>query len=1070
MLLAAWLLVGQIGFSQAIFINEFLASNSAGITDEFGQHDDWVELFNAEAVPINIGGMYLTDNLGQPKKWQVPGTNPAATTIQPGGFLLLWLDGEPAQGVLHINFKLGASGEDLGLFKADGSQVDALSFGPQTNNVSYGRIADGAASWQFFTTPTPLATNAGIPGGSFAAAPMASVEGGFFASGISVALTSTTPNAQIRYTLDGSEPDATAQWYSAPLQINHNTTLRARTFASGHLPSAVASHTYLFDAPHTFPVVALSFKDGDFFDPATGIYPNYTENWKRPVHVEFFETDGMPGFSQAATVEVHGTGSAQFAQKSLRIKAVATNGSGFFEHPIFPDQPFEAYKNLLLRNAGQDWNVTMFRDAFVASLAADLTDLGGVIEPPKLYLQAFRPGVAYLNGQYWGIHNLREHIKTDYIEQHFGLSESEIDLLENDGEAVAGDFDRWNDFTEFLNTHHFSNEQHQAQLEQRLDLDHFLDYNAFNIVIDNSDWPGNNIRRWRKRNGNDARWRYLSFDFDFGFGLVKIDGNDVLFNTGDASANSLARALNATSTAWPNPWWTTLPLRKAMESPDFRRNFINRTADFLNVLFSPERVGSRIDEFVALYAPEMQRHFDRWTQGYNPWADNLVILRKFGNDRPAFVRQQFVDFFDEIGGTATVHLAAQPAGGGGIRFSTLNLSAANLPWNGQYFTGVEIPVEADAAPGYVFSNWSKLTLGPNKATTTTLESDETLTAFFEKGSTAKDTIVINEINYHSPNGGDWVELFNPNPHAVDISGWVLEDESGGYFNLPANTVMQPAAFLVLVENEGAFTSFYPQTSNWLGSFGGGHHGFGLSKGGERISLKNANLTLIDTVRYDDKLPWPPDADGTGFTLQLIDWSADNALPEFWQALPPTPGLPNQPANLTQTIDFQPIGNQFSIALPIVLQATASSGLSVSFTVMDGPAILNGDVLTLTGLTGVVTVRASQQGNTVWQPAPPVFRSFEVLELPGSGGGPVFPVVLPNPVGPTVGVHFSNKEDGPVSLTVSAVSGVEMMCKKANLTAGDHFMEMDATALLKGYYFLTIRAMGQRQVVVPFVKQ
>ncbi|MBI5915628.1 MAG: lamin tail domain-containing protein, partial [Bacteroidetes bacterium] len=89
-------------FSQAIFINEFLASNSNGLTDEHGQPDDWMELFNAGATPIDIGGMYVTDDLAQPVKWQIPATDPAASTIPPGGFLLLWLDGETAQGVLHV--------------------------------------------------------------------------------------------------------------------------------------------------------------------------------------------------------------------------------------------------------------------------------------------------------------------------------------------------------------------------------------------------------------------------------------------------------------------------------------------------------------------------------------------------------------------------------------------------------------------------------------------------------------------------------------------------------------------------------------------------------------------------------------------------------------------------------------------------------------------------------------------------------------------------------------------------------------------------------------------------------
>jgi hypothetical protein len=1065
---AAWLLAISWGFSQPVFINELLPSNTNGLADEAGQHDDWLELYNSSPNPVDVGGMYLTDNLGQPDKWKIPTTNPAATTIPPNGFLLFWLDGEPTQGVSHAIFKLSAGGEEIGLFAQDGSQLDTVSFGPQTANVSYGRSTDGGADFQFFISPTPLASNDGSNGGSFAEAPIASLEGGFYNGSIAVSLTTLTP-AQIRYTLDGSEPDANSTLYDEPLDFSQNTTLRARAFAIGQLPSPVITHTYFFDATHTMPVVALSFKPDDFFDPAMGIYPNYTQDWGRPVQVEFFEEDGKRAFSQAAIAEVHGTGSASFPQKSLKIKALANNGDGYFQYPIFPDQPFEEYKNLLLRNGGQDWNVTLMRDGFVSSLASDLSDLDGILAEPKLHLQAFRPGVAYLNGQYWGIHNLQEQMKADYVSQHFDLKVDEFDLIENDAEVVAGDMERWEDFVDFLNTHNFVNVEHYKQLKIRLDLPHFMDYATFNIISDNADWPGNNLRRWRERNSNDARWRFLSFDFDLSFGLLNIDGSNLLFNTGDASANSLARALDASSNNWPNPWWTTLPLRKAMESPDFRHGFINRSADFLNVLFAPERVESRMDKFEAMYAPEIQRHFDRWSQGWNPWSDNLVIMRRFGEERPAFVRQHFVDFFDEITGVASVSLSAEPADGGGISISTISLPPAKLPWDGTYFTGVEIPISADPAPGFVFQKWSDASTEAVKSLN--LGGDVAITAIFEKGSKATDAIVINEINYNSPDGGDWAELFNPNDHAVDISGWVLADEGGGYFNLPDNTVLEAGGYLVLVENMEEFSAFNPQVGNALGSFGDGGHGFKLNNGGELISLKNADLVLIDSVRYDDELPWSPDADGTGLSLQLSHSDLDNALAESWAAQLPTPGQQNQVAPLEQTIDFKPIGNQFTIALPIVLQATATSGLPVSFTVMDGPATVAGNILTLTGLTGMVTVRASQQGGGDWQPAPPVTQSLEVRLPLGDDGGSFFPYIVPNPIRGMLGVHFKNEADGgDVDLAVTTVNGVVLLRKKLEaVMAGNHFVSLDASGWPVGFYFLTIRAKNQRQVVVPFVK-
>lgn len=970
-------------FSQQIFINEFLASNSNVLADETGDYDDWVELFNPGPLPVNIAGMYVTDNLNQPTQWRIPDTDAQKTTIAPGGFLLLWFDKEMAQGPLHVNAKLSADGEDIGLFAADGvTLIDGLTFGPQSSNVSYGRVPDGGPAFQFFPQPTPNEPNQPAIGGEYAEKPLASVDGGFFNTSFELVLSTTMPDAEIRYTLDGSLPANSSALYSAPLTITQTTTLRAVTFAPGFLPSQALTHTYLFENEHVFPVMALSFNEDDFFDPATGIYENFLEDWERPVSVEFFEEDST-AFNQEAVVEIHGTGSAQNAQKSLRIKAKANGGSGFFEHPVFPDLDFDRYKTLVLRNSGQDWNVTMFRDAFVSSLAGDLSDVGSLIERPRLYLQGFRPSVVYLNGKYWGIYNIREHVSSRYVEQHFDLKPNEFDLLENDNEAKEGDFERWNFFKQFLLSNHFVQDTQFAQLGSFLDLPHFLDYNAFNILIDNGDWPGNNYRRWRERT-NDARWRFLTFDLDLSFGLFSHQPDTILWNTGDASSNSLARALDSTSYLWPNPHWATLPLRRAMENAAFRRDFINRTADFLNVLFEPQRMNARIDEFKALYLPEIQRHFDRWTGGWNAWENNLQILRKFADERPQHLRQQFIDYFSEISGTAKITLEVSPPGAGQILFSTVHLQSSNLPWTGEYFAGVDIPVTAVAAPGYVFAGWSAPAMGSQLSGKINLSADTVLIAYFISGSAAKDTIVINEINYNSAaakNSGDWVELFNPNDHSVDISGWVFQDESG-YYNMPGNTVMAPGSYLVLAESKSEFSLIYPGVVNVIGNFGQGEQGFKLSNSSELVQLRNASLEVIDSVRYADKQPWPPAADGTGASLQLVHWELDNALPQSWKADTPTPGSPNYIPFKEQTITFPAVSPKISSAPPFVLYAVASSGLPVSFQVVSGPATVSGNIVTLTGEVGIVTIRASQQGDNLWLPAPDVFQSFKVKGLVG----------------------------------------------------------------------------------------
>ena len=97
-------MAGSIKAAVPLVINEFMASNSSCVPDPQGQYDDWVELHNYGPDVINIGGMYLTDNLSDPTKWQIP----AETTIPAGGYLLIWADDDTGDAGLHANFKLDA--------------------------------------------------------------------------------------------------------------------------------------------------------------------------------------------------------------------------------------------------------------------------------------------------------------------------------------------------------------------------------------------------------------------------------------------------------------------------------------------------------------------------------------------------------------------------------------------------------------------------------------------------------------------------------------------------------------------------------------------------------------------------------------------------------------------------------------------------------------------------------------------------------------------------------------------------------------------------------------------------
>ena len=238
-----------------LVINEFMASNNDYTQDPQGQFDDWIEIYNYGVDAVDIGGMYLTDNLSDPVKWQVPVNDPALTTIEPGGHLLIWADGDNSDPGLHANFKLDAGGEEIGLFKSDGiTMLDSVVFGEQTTDISYGRYPDGTDNWRFFGSPSPAAENIGVYEG-FVAELQFSRKGGLYNTPFSVTLATDTEDTTIYYTLDGSEPYELASRsrngmvYGGPITISRTTYLKAVAIKAGWKSSDTIMQTYIFFEP-----------------------------------------------------------------------------------------------------------------------------------------------------------------------------------------------------------------------------------------------------------------------------------------------------------------------------------------------------------------------------------------------------------------------------------------------------------------------------------------------------------------------------------------------------------------------------------------------------------------------------------------------------------------------------------------------------------------------------------------------------------------------------------------------------------------------------------------------------
>jgi len=227
-------------------INEFMASNNSVYEDPDnpGAYSDWIEIYNAGDETIDMSGMYVTDNLNNPTQWQIP----SGVSLASGAYIVILADLLDYQGTaLHTNFKLGAGGEQIGLFHSNGTtEIDSVDFDQieQYTDISYGLDANDAL--RFFGIPTPGAQNNDAYLGLVADTTF-SRDRGFYDTSFSVELECETPGADIYYSVDFSKPNQiTGTEYTGPISVTQTTCIRAMAFKPGWKPTNVDTHTYIF--------------------------------------------------------------------------------------------------------------------------------------------------------------------------------------------------------------------------------------------------------------------------------------------------------------------------------------------------------------------------------------------------------------------------------------------------------------------------------------------------------------------------------------------------------------------------------------------------------------------------------------------------------------------------------------------------------------------------------------------------------------------------------------------------------------------------------------------------------
>ncbi len=792
----------------------------------------------------------------------------------------------------HTNFKI-SNDETLVLLDANGNEIDKLFVGNIPSDISLGRRTQDNGL-VLFDPPSPGEKNEGDGYEGYIIDEIEfSHPGGMVVDNLELTLNGGGPEEVIRYTLDATIPDSDSPIYQNPILIDQSTVVRARMFRNGYVPSNTQSKTYLTSTSHDIPVVSLVTDPINLFDNDFGIYElgdsyngnypffgaNFWEDWERPVHFTLYENDNSTEMNLDAGIKIFGGWSRAQDQRSFSIFARGKYGTSEIDYPLFPTNNYNQYQALVLRNGGNDFLRSNIRDGVLTTL----------MDGSGLETQAFRSVATYINGQYWGLYNMREKINEHYIASRHNVNPDDVDLMGPLGELIHGDDADYMELHNFLETNSLVSENNYQAVADRIDIKNFIIYNIAQIYFNNTDWPGNNIKYWKAKGG---KWRWILFDTDFGFGV---------WNPGNYTNNTLRFALEPNGPNWPNPPSSTLMLRRLVENQQFRHQFINQFADELNSRFLPNRVEQRIEDIASDVNTEMIRHYSRWGGSIDFHNDQIEVMKNYAKFRPTNVKSHIKSTFG-LPAFRRLTIQINNPTAGYVKVNSLTIT--NPYWQGDYFESVPIKITAVAKPGYVFSHWTGDSNATNPELVVDMNSAMTYNAIFEESS-EEQSIVINEINYNSSeteDAGDWIELYNPSSNIIDLTDWIFTDSNldEGY-TFPQGTTVGGNDFLIVARDIFKFEIQYPDVENIIGNID-----FGLSNEGENLRIFNSVQALIDSVQYGSSNPWPEMADGLGYTLELKAPDLDNSLAENWVSINPngSPGKANE--ETTSSIDV--LGN------------------------------------------------------------------------------------------------------------------------------------------------------------------
>jgi len=946
------LLVHAVGAQPVI--SEFMASGNDVMADEDGDYPDWIEIHNPAAAVVNLNGWYLTDNAAELTKWRLPSVNvPAFSNVvvfasgkdrvtprlhtsfsldADGEFLaLVQPDGVTIASQFSNAYPRQISGYSYGVFQ--GTNFFFSTPSPRTNNSAglIARVADVKFSVDrgFFGGPFNLVLTCDTTNTTIRyttnGAPATAITGSLYSGPVAIGRTTVLRAAAFRSGFIPSEVDTQTYLFLADV-INQSPTgappsgwpssWGQNVVDYGMDPNVVNSATYsgtISNDLKSIPSLSIVTELKNLFDASTGIYANPWQDgleWERPISLELIRPDGLSGFQVNTGLRIRGGFSRDTAnpKHSLRVIFRSEYGDSKLRYQLFGPDGDDTIDKLDLRISQDnswafqgDTSGTFLPDPF--SRATQLA-MGRAGTRGDFYH-------LYLNGQYWGIYNTEERPEAEYASSYFGGLPEEYDVVKveagpYDVVATDGTLDAWKQLWQAA-TNGFSSDASYQQVqgnnpdgtanpayEVLLDVPNLIDYMLVILYTGNFDGPvwqdnfPNNFYAFRHRTRRDG-FRFVTHDAEYSMYGVNDDRTEPI-TVGDPAAGSSFSESN------PQYVWQRL-----QANAEFRM----RVADHAHRYFF--NGGVLTPAVCAARYAGLTNEIHRAVVGESArWGDAKREPPVTRSDWVSAVRDKMNNWIPQRSGIVLNQLRARnlyPATAapvfsqhGGVIPAGFNLSMSVAAGTIHYTldgTDPRLPGGAIASTARAYAAPVPLTEGvvvKARARSGTSWSAVNEASFYVQQDLSG--LLLTEIMYHPPDSGlvdgdelEFVELKNASPAQMDLSG--VRFSNGLRFSLPIGTRLDPGAFVVLASNPAEFAARHPGVP-LLGAYSGR-----LSNSGETISLADAAGSNLFTVAFSDQSPWPPAADGLGFSLVPVNPNINPAPPDpaNWRASTAIGGSP-----------------------------------------------------------------------------------------------------------------------------------------------------------------------------------